>query len=203
MSAACKTTCTEHLMLHNTALPFVLHREHGVINGGEVTSTRDQLHGLLYLNGEQLIIQWRTSREISRVGREIRTDREMTTIREVALPLSALAGANIRRVWRRWRFGEALVLTAADLRAFDVLIGEGDLPGLVFEHPAEMVLEVRREDQNLVREFVSELRLAISEQLLASYDNQFQEHLFQGRERPPLEADESGTHNRLERGGAS
>lgn len=191
-------------MLHNTALPFVLHREHGVINGREVTSTRDQLHGLLYLNGEQLVIQWRTSREISRVGREIRTDRELTTIREVALPLSALAGADIRRVWRRWRFGESLVLTAADLRAFDVLIGEGDLPGLVFEHPAEMVLEVRREDRNLVREFVSELRLAISEQLLASYEDQFRERLFQGRELPSSEAsegrDEGATRDRSGRG---
>ena len=175
-------------MLHMAALPFVLHREHGVISGGEVTSTRDQLHGLLYLNGEQLAIQWRTSREISRVGREIRTDRELTTVREVALPLSALAGAGIRRVWRRWRFAEALVLTAADLRAFDALTGEGDLPGLVLEHPAEILLEVRSTDRTLVREFVSALRLAISEHLLASYEEQLQEHRLLGAQLPPVEA---------------
>ena len=177
-------TYAEHRMLHTAALPFVLHREHGIISGGEVTSTRDELHGLVYLNGEQLIIQWRTSREISRVGHEIRTDRELTTVREVALPLSALAGASIRRVWRRWRFGEAFVLTAADLRAFDALTGEGDLPGLVLEHPAEIVLEVRRADRDLVREFVSKLRLAISEHLLASYEEQWQEHRLPGTEQP-------------------
>lgn len=162
------------------ALPFVLHREHGVISGGEVTSTRDWLHGLLYLKGDQLVIQWRTSREISRVGREIRTDRQLTTVREVALPLSALAGASVRRVRNRWRFDESLVLTAADLRAFDALAGEGDLPGLVLEHPAEIVLQVRRTDQELAREFVSALRLAISEYQLASYEKLLQEQQLLG-----------------------
>lgn len=181
-------THVEHRMLHTAALPFVLHREHGIISGGEVTSTRDQLHGLLYLDGEQLVVQWRTSREISRVGHEIRTDRELTTVREVALPLSALAGAGVRRVWRRWWFAEALVLTAADLRAFDALTGEGDLPGLVLEHPAEIVLEVRRTDREPLREFVSRLRLAISENLLAAYEAQLREPRLPGTELPPSEA---------------
>jgi hypothetical protein len=176
---------TEHPMLHTAALPFVLHREHGIISGREVTSTRDELHGLLYLDGEQLVFQWRTSREISRVGHEIRTDRELGTVREVALPLSALAGASVRRVWRGWWFAEALVLTAADLKAFDALTGEGEMPGLVLEHPAEIVLDVRRTDRILVREFVSKLRLAISEHLLASIEGQLQEHRLPGRELPP------------------
>lgn len=186
-------------MLHTAALPFVLRREHGVISGRhgfggqEITSTRDHIHGLLYLNGEELVIQWRTSREVSRVGREIRTDRELTTLREVALPLAALAGAGVRRVWSRWWFAEALVLTAADLRAFDALTGEGDLPGLLLEHPAEVVLEVRRADGHAVREFVSQLRLALSEHRLASSEAEFQAHRLKDAERPPLalEADEA------------
>lgn len=157
-------------MVHTAALPFILRREHGVVSGREITSTRDHLHGLLRLSGEQLVIQWRTTREISRVGREIRTDLELAPIREVAVPLSGLASARVRRVWRHWLPNEVLVLTATDLRAFDALTGEGDAPGLVLEHPAEIVLEVRRSDRKLAREFASELRLAISENLLEALE---------------------------------
>jgi hypothetical protein len=179
-------------MLLTAALPFVLRREHGIINGSEITSTREHLHGLVYLNGEQLVIQWRTSREISRVGREIRTDREVTTVREVTLPLSALAGASVRRVWQRWWFGEVFVLTAADLKAFDALTEEGDLPGLMLEHPAEIVLEVRRTDRDQLREFVSKLRLAISENRLAAFEELRHEHGLSGREMPPLSEGKGG-----------
>lgn len=153
-------------MLHSAALPFVLRREHGVVSGREVTSTREELYGLLRLEGERLFVQWRTAREVSRVGREIRTDRELAPIREVAIPLSGLAGARVRWAWRRWRPVQVLVLTAADLRAFDVLTGEAGTPGLVLEHPAELVLELRRTDGALAREFASELRLAVSEEML-------------------------------------
>lgn len=65
-------------MLHTAALPFVLRRKHDVVSGREITSTQDQLHGLLFLDGERLTTQWRTSREISHVGSEIRTDHELT-----------------------------------------------------------------------------------------------------------------------------
>lgn len=177
-------------MLHTAALPFVLHRDSAIVSRHEVTSTQDHIHGLLYLDGEQLVVQWRTRREVSRVGDEIRTDHELTPVREVAVPLAGLAGARVRRVWRRWWFGEALVLTAADLTAFDRLTGEGDLPGLVLEHPAEMVLEVRRSDRNLAREFVSELRLAISEHLLASYETEMQTQRLQYQDLMPPEIQE-------------
>jgi hypothetical protein len=150
-------------MLH-AALPFVLRREHGVVSVREVTATREELHGLLRLDAERLVIQWRATREISRVGREIRTDRVLAPIREVSLPLSGLAGARIRRVWRKWWWGEVVVLTAADLRAFDVLTDEEGVPGLVLEHPAELVLELRRSDSRQAREFVSELTLALAEE---------------------------------------
>ncbi|MDX1546593.1 MAG: hypothetical protein R3247_06380 [Rhodothermales bacterium] len=157
-------------MLHASALPFVVRRTHQVISGNEVTSTREVLHGLLHLDGDRLRVQWRTTREISQYGREVRTDRELAPLREVSIPLSGLAGARVRRRWRRWRFVEGVVLTAADLRAFDALAAEADAPGLVLEHPAEVMLDVRRADRALAREFVSELRLAISELRLASYE---------------------------------
>src|SRR5215813_6116130 len=109
--------------LHAAAFPFVLRREHGVVSGREITSTRDEIHGLLRLDGERLVVQWSASRETSRVGREIRTDRELAPVREVVLPLDAIAGAQIRWEWRRWPPRHVLVLTAADLRAFQSLIG--------------------------------------------------------------------------------
>ena len=167
---AAPETITGMSILHAAALPFALRREDGVIDEQGITSTREELHGLLRLVGDQLTVQWRTTREISRVGPEIRTDREMEPIREVAIPLSGLASAQLRRVWRRWRRVDVLVLTAADLRAFDGLTEEDGVPGLVREHPAEVVLELRRADADLAREFVSELRLALAEHLLRLLD---------------------------------
>lgn len=155
------------MSLRTAALPFVLRREHGVVSGGQVTSTRDELHGLLHLDGQRLLVQWRTSREVSHVGREIRTDRELAPIREVSIPLDGIAEAGVRRVWRRWWFADVLVITAADLRAFEGLAGDHDAPGLVLEHPAEVVLELRRTDREQARNFASELRLAVSEHRLA------------------------------------
>jgi hypothetical protein len=158
--------------MRTTALPFVLRREHSVVGRSEITSTRDELHGLLRLDEHRLVIQWRTSREVSRVGREIRTDRELAPIREVSIPLSGLAGARIRRIWRRWWRLDVLVLTAADLRAFDALTDESGTSGLVLEHPAELVLELRSTDRPLAREFVSELRLALTERMLRAADEE-------------------------------
>jgi hypothetical protein len=156
---------------HAAALPFVLRRAHDVIRAGEITSTREQLHGLLRLDGdgERVVVQWSVARETSRVGREIRTDRELGPVREVVVPLASIAGARLRRVWRRWppgRGGDLLVLTAADLRAFEGLAGGEGVPGLVLEHPAELTVELRRQDREAAREFVAELELALAEQAL-------------------------------------
>jgi len=151
---------------HAAALPFVIRREHGVISGREITSTRDEIHGLLRLDGERLVVQWSASRETSRVGREIRTDRALAPVREVVVPLDAVAGAQIRWDWRRWPPRQVLVLTAADLRAFQSLAGETDAPGLVLEHPAELTVELRRRDRAAAREFVAELDLALADHAL-------------------------------------
>lgn len=161
-------------MLRTAALPFVLRRSHDIVSWEGVTSTVDVLHGLLRLSGDHLVVQWRASREISRVGPEIRVDRELAPLREVSLPLSALSGARLRRNWRKWFLGHSLILNAADLQAFDVLTGNEGVPGLVLEHPAELILEIRREDRSLARNFVSELRLAISEYLLQESEKEFQ-----------------------------
>lgn len=62
-------------MAHYAALPFTIRRNKDVIAGKEMTSTRETVHGLLRLDGERVLIQWRTSRAIDRVGSEIRSAR--------------------------------------------------------------------------------------------------------------------------------
>ena len=79
-------------MAHSAALPFVLHRSHDVV-GWEITSTHETVHGLLRLDGDRVFIQWRVARSTDHVGMQIRTDHEVEPVREVVIPLSAVAGA--------------------------------------------------------------------------------------------------------------
>jgi hypothetical protein len=149
-------------MPHSASLPFVMRRSHDVF-GREITSTTETIHGLVRLDGDALHIQWRAARSTDRVGRqEIRTDREVDPVREVTVPLNAVAGATIRR---RWPLGARLVLTATDLRAFEEVAGAA---GLSLDHPAELALDLRREDRALGGEFVGELELALAERALAA-----------------------------------
>lgn len=143
------------------AAPFFLKRSEDTVSVGSVTSTTETIHGLLRLDGERLVVQWRLERTTERVGAvEIRTDRELEEVREVVLPLASVAGARVRRP--RWLlgFGARLVLQAADLRAFDVLAGP---EGLKLDHPAELVLRLRRKDLLTAEEFAAELALAVAQ----------------------------------------
>lgn len=149
-------------MNQHAALPFTLSRTDSIV-GEEIVSTTERVHGLLRLSGDRLAIQWRVSRAVQTVGSEIRTDREFQSVREVVLPLSALAGATVRWVWTRWPPGRYLVLTGADLRAFEEMGGEG---GLELTHPAELVLRIRLTDHLAAREFAGDLELAIAERAL-------------------------------------
>jgi len=145
------------------ALPFRFRREGHVISAGEITSTKETVHGLLRLEDERLVIQWRTARKTERVGREIRVDQELEPVQELAIPLSALASAKVRRFWFRRPPGLYLVLTASDLRAFEAVAGEG---GLRLTHPAELVIRVGRASRAAAREFASELELALADRQL-------------------------------------
>jgi hypothetical protein len=155
-------------MPHSAALPFVLRRSSDVVGGSEITSTRETIHGLLRLDGDRLHIQWRVARSTDHVGTEIRTDKQVEPVREVVLPLSAVAGAAVRRRWR-WPPGRYLVLTAADLRAFEEVAG---VAGLSLDHPAEFELRLRAEDREAGNEFVAELELAVAERELAAAEGQ-------------------------------
>jgi len=151
-------------MAHSAALPFVLSRSDDKIAGREITSTHETIHGLLRLDGDRVHVQWRVARSTDRVGREIRTDREVEPVREAVIPLSAIAGATVRWRWR-WPPGPYLVLTAADLRAFEEVAGAA---GLNLNHPAELALPLRRADRALGNEFAGELELALAERALAA-----------------------------------
>mgnify|MGYP001819409450 FL=1 len=122
-------------MPRSAALPFNLRRSQDVLGSAEITTTTERVHGLLRLDGDRLVIQWRLTRQTQTLGTEINTEEEMEPVREIVLPLRAIAGARVRRPW--WLFGAGLrlVLTAADLQAFDELAGEG---GLKLAHPAEV-----------------------------------------------------------------
>ena len=141
------------------ALPFTLRRSEDVVGATEITSMKETVHGLLRVDGEQLIIQWRIARSTDRVGKVIRTDKEVEPVREVTLPLAALAGARVRWRWA-WPPGPRLVLTAADLRAFEEIVGAA---GLRLDHPAELAVRVRRADRLAAREFAGDLELALAE----------------------------------------
>ena len=95
----------------------------------------------------------------------IRTDREVEPVREVVLPLSAIAGATVQWRWWKWPPGPYLVLTAADLRAFEMVAGAA---GLSLDHPAELALRLRRADRSLGTEFAGDLELAVAERALAT-----------------------------------
>ena len=150
-------------MPHVPALPFTLRRSNGVVSGKEITSTVETIHGLLRVDGDSLVLQWRVQRQTDRVGAEIRSDRELDPVRETAVPVASVSGAVVRLPrWRRGRAGR-LVLTAADLRAFEGLSGPG---GLELAHPAELVLNLRKEDRDAARELATQIELAIADHAL-------------------------------------
>src|SRR5688572_21248010 len=96
------------------ALPFTLSRTNSIM-GWDYVSTTERIHGLLILDADRLLIQWRITRATQRMGAvEVRTDTELDPVREVSIPLSALAGARVRWEWGRWPPGRYLVLTGAD-----------------------------------------------------------------------------------------
>ncbi len=163
-------------MPHTAALPFTLRRSSDVITGSAITSTTETVHGLLRLEGDRLVVQWRAARKIDHFGGEIRTDEELDAVREVEIPLEAVAGAGVRRRWWGWPAAPRLVLTAADLRAFDILTGP---EGLRLSHPAELVLRLRRGDRLAAEEFTAELTLCLAQ-------------LEEGRGPPALERGEEG-----------
>ena len=148
-------------MAYSQALPFTLKRSSDAMSSSEYTTTTETAHGLLRLEGDSLVIQWRLARKTDRIGAgNIETDEELEAVREVVVPLSGVAGALVRRGWLQWFTGPRIVLRASDLQAFEAVTGED---GLRLGHPAEMVLKLRRSDVLVAEEFSAELELAVAQ----------------------------------------
>ncbi|HSW28501.1 MAG TPA: hypothetical protein VLH75_03310 [Longimicrobiales bacterium] len=148
-------------MTRQASVPFHLRRGQDEFRGGSVTSTTEVVHGLLRLDGDRLVVQWRLARRTEHMGAmDVRSDEELEAVRELVVPLAGVAGAAVRRRrWAPWK-GPSLVLRAADLRAFEEVAGEG---GLKLDHPAELLLGLRRADVLLAEEFAAEVVLAVAE----------------------------------------
>lgn len=151
-------------MARSAALPFLLERGTQVFTASGMTTTSETVHGLLRLEPHQLTIQWRLGRKTQHLDSGMRTDEEVEPVREITVPLQDVAGAVVRRRWWDRVVGPHLVLTAADLSAFEELAGES---GLRLDHPAELLLRLRRSDRLAGEEFGAELALAIAENNLA------------------------------------
>jgi hypothetical protein len=147
-------------MAHSVSLPFTIRRSDDVVGAGSFTQTKETIHGLLRLVEDRIIIEWRLYRETGYVGRVIRTDRQVDAVRTVTVPLHRVAGAHVQQSRLPWPFRPVLILTAADLQAFEEIAGEH---GLQLAHPAELVLTLRRSDRLRADEFAAELALAIAE----------------------------------------
>ncbi len=158
----------QETMSHTAALPFQIKRANDVFTGSGMTTTRETVHGLLRLENDRLTVQWRVGREVEHLGAEMRTDSEVEAVREIVVPLEGVAGALVRRRWWDWLTGPRLVLTAADLGAFEGLAGHD---GLSLMHPAELVLRLRRSDRLAAEEFSAELALAIAEHELPAAED--------------------------------
>ena len=156
------------LMPRTAAVPFHLLRSTESVSGASVTSTKEIVHGLLRLQADRLTVQWRLARHTEHVGAmSLRTDEELEAVRELVVPLSGVAGAELRRRWWLPWNAPLLVLRAADLRAFEEVAGKG---GLRLAHPAELILGLRRADTLVAEEFTAELALALAERAVAEVE---------------------------------
>ncbi len=180
-------------MHQSAALPFVLKRATDVFTAAGMTTTRETVHGLLRLDNGQLKIQWRVGRKTEHLGVEMRTDQEVEPVREIVVPLRRVAGATVRGRWWNWLVGPRLIVTAADLAAFEEVAGD---TGLSLNHPAQLVLRIRRSDLLAAEEFGAELALAVAECGLTESDTPSA----LGHDQPPAPLPPGSTDRRLSDG---
>ena len=154
-------------MTRFATLPFTLRRSKDTFTASSMTTTTETVHGLLHLEGDELIVQWRLARKTDHLGLGMHSDEEFEAVRKATVPISAMAGAIVRRPWWRFWSGPRIVLMASDLQALEAVVGED---GLRLAHPAQLVLHVRRSDALVAAEFAAELELAVAEGALARAD---------------------------------
>lgn len=144
-----------------SAVPFTLKRSSDLYtSGGGYESTTETAHGLVRLEADRLVVQWRVAVVTeSMKGAGYETREEIEPVSEIVIPLAKVAGAFVleQRWWRL--LGPRLVITAADLLAFEKIAGQ---QGLKLKHPSKLVLRVKRSDRLIAEEFAADLALALA-----------------------------------------
>ncbi len=144
-----------------TSLPFTAKQRSSTHTVVGYTATAETTHGMLRIDGDRLVIEWKVRRSTTRAGATYETREETDPVAEAAIPISRLASAMIQR--GRWWLGGArprLVLAANDLRAFESVTATG---ALSLKHPSRLEFTLARRDLDAAIDFAGELELAISD----------------------------------------
>jgi hypothetical protein len=122
----------------------------------QVTTTQELCEGLLRIDDDALVFQVLVTRTVTKVGgASVNTDRFTEPVREMRVPIAALATIRIRRTgWLRRR---EVVITARDLKAFI------NLPGA---RAQELKIPVLRQNADAAAEFVGTVELAMADYAL-------------------------------------
>jgi hypothetical protein len=122
----------------------------------KVTTTHELCEGLVRVETDALVFQVLITRTITRVGgSSVHTDSSTEPVRDIRVPISALASIRIRRTgWLRRR---EVVISARDLKAFI------DLPGA---RAQELKIPVLRQHADAADEFVGTVELAMADYAL-------------------------------------
>ncbi len=151
-----------------SAVPFTFRRSQDLSSwryesetGVYESNRRETAHGLVRVEEDRLVIQWRLAvkRQLwSASSWETREDIE--PVREIVIPLASVSGAFVMdRRWWDWT-GPKLVITASDLLAFEKIAGQ---EGLRLQHPSKLVLRIKSVDRLIAREFAAELALKVAQ----------------------------------------
>ena len=143
-----------------SAVPFTVKRSSDLWDSKGYTTKTETAHGLVRLEADRLVIQWRLAvRTQSMGGSSWSTNDEIEPVRQIDVPLRDVAGATVAR--SRWGVLRAprLTIAAADLVAFDDIAGG---QGLKLKHPARLVLRIKRADRLAAEEFAAEVALAVA-----------------------------------------
>ncbi|HEX8692077.1 MAG TPA: hypothetical protein VF746_06645 [Longimicrobium sp.] len=141
-----------------SAVPFTLRRQELTSAALKWEQVDTVVRGLLRLDDDDLVFQWREEASVQRWGGGGGYSREKSEseVMEKRVPLAALRSARLKRRW--WLLAD-LALAAADLRAFE------GLPG---GRGSELVVRVARADRSAAADLASGIELALADRLLAA-----------------------------------
>jgi hypothetical protein len=126
------------------------------VRSGLARSVSLSLHGIVRLEGDQVILEWSGTRRVAEAGRGLaRSAEEPVPVSRVVLPVASLGRVALRRHWWRRR----LVLRSADLAA---------VQSVPTARSGEIVLDVSRADRHVAADLVSRIELAVADHALAA-----------------------------------